>query len=161
MADISIKLVPGFRGHILMALHFVTAYLECVEKGVLLGEEAIELPAPDTFSKITDAAEVAALAQRISATAEGDTIRLADRENIVLHACFVLMSYALVTPVGEMICSDILRNMPGDHPLRDFKEFRRHSLVINTHLIENAIETLDETPGFAAMQEALQALQEA
>jgi hypothetical protein len=68
------------------------------------------------------------------------------------------MSYALVTPIGEMICAAILSNMPGEHPLRDFKEFRKHSLVINAHLIESAVENLDELPEFADMQEALQAL---
>ncbi len=158
MPSISIKLVPGFREHILMATQFVMAYLACVENGLTLGGAPIELPPPDTFKHITTQKEVAALNTIFLSAKEDEKLRLPIRENLLLHACFVLMSYALVTPAGEMICSDILDGMPGDHPLAQFAEFRKHSLVINAHLIENAKANLMDIPGFEEMQEALTAL---
>lgn len=158
MSNISIKLVPGFRDHILMATHFDVIYLSCVEEGLYLGDEEVYLPPPDTFAGITTSAEVRKLNETFGAKKEGDNVRLSDRENVLLHACFVLMSYALVTPVGEMICKVILQEMNKDKHFVDFAEYRGHNLEVNAHLIESAREKLADVPGFEEMQEALSAI---
>lgn len=158
MSEVTIKLIPGFRNHLLIVVHFVDGYLKCVENGINLDHEEITLPPTDFFSAITTAVEVEALRNKLVATEENESVQLSNRENVLLYACFVLMSYGLITPLGEMLSETIIGAMPAGHPFREFTEFRNSNLKLNAHLIENAAQTLDEIPDFAQMKEALAGL---
>lgn len=158
MSDVSVKLVAGFRNHLLIAVHFVDGYLKCVENGITLNHDDLPIPEPDFFAGITDASEIEALRNKLLLTEEDASIQLTDRENVLLYACFILMSYGLITPLGEMLSETILKAMPEDHPFKEFTKFRNNSLKINTQLIENAEEVLQGTSGFATMKEALSTL---
>jgi hypothetical protein len=129
VVSISIPPVADYRYHLRLVLTFMLAHLRIDDNGN---------KGPIDFKDVVELEEVLKLTKKLVAAKPNKSFKISLTEGLVFYKCFVLMNKILVSKHDELITIELLKLLPPNHSLKDFKAFRDEMLYVNTHLIEDS-----------------------
>jgi len=130
--EISIPPIPQMRGHIILAVNFLSCYLTMIDAGIL--DE--ELPG------FIDRPMLRSITTRLDTAPADERLVVTEEEVRHIYASYLLSSRLLLTAQGEAISEMILKQLPEDHDLKSFEAYRRYMLQCNEHLIKDTEERI-------------------
>ena len=131
MANVTITIPPvsDYRYHLGLVTTFILAHLTGEPNGI---------KSPIDFQGIVDTQSVLLLTKKLSNAKPDKPFKVSLKEALLFYTCFILMNKILVSKHDEVLTTVLLKILPANHQLKEFKAFRDEMLHVNTYLIADS-----------------------